>query len=131
MRSLSWIALVLAGAVTISAHHSIAAVYDDGQRVTIDGRVLEFRFVNPHPFIVLGVERDGQAESWKLELDNRGELADAGVRNDTLKAGDRLIVNGRRARDGSKQLYADRIDRPADGWRYEQIGSSPRITRGR
>jgi len=28
-------------------------------------------------------------------------------------------------------MYLMRLDRPADGFRYEQIGASPRVRRGR
>ena len=122
---------ILAATGVISAHHSIAAVYDRDASVTLTGVVAEFRLVNPHAFLTMTVDRDGRNEVWKLELDNRSELADIGVRSDTLKPGDRLVATGSRARDGSRSIYALRIDRAADGFWYEQVGSSPRIGRNR
>ena len=123
---------MLAGSATAAvAHHSIAGVYDSKSSVTVDGVVSEFHFVNPHPFVIVSADRNGHPETWKLELDNRFELVDAGMKTDTLKAGDRIVARGSRARDGSRSLYALRIDRPADGFYMEQVGSSPKIGRAR
>ena len=122
---------ILAATGVVSAHHSIAAVYDRNISVTLTGVVAEFRLVNPHAFLTMTVDREGRSEVWKLELDNRSELADIGVRPDTLKPGDRLVATGSRARDGSRSIYALRLDRAADGFWYEQVGSSPRIGRNR
>jgi hypothetical protein len=110
-----------------AAHHSIAGMYDRNTPVTIDGVITEFRFVNPHPFLMVQVAGNGGRETWKLELDNRSELAAVGVKSDTLKPGDRVRATGSRARDGSTSMYALRIDRPGDGFWYEQVGSSPRV----
>jgi hypothetical protein len=122
---------LLGFASTVAAHHSIAAVYDRNARTSLTGVVSEFRLVNPHAFLMMDVERDGRAESWKLELDNRSELASIGVTPDTLKPGDRIVASGTRAFDGSRSIYAYRIDRAADGFWYEQVGSSPRVGRSR
>jgi hypothetical protein len=122
---------ILAVTGVVSAHHSIAAVYDRGTRVTLAGVVTEFRLVNPHAFLTMTVDRDGRNDVWKLELDNRSELADIGITPDTLKHGDRIVATGSRARDGSRSIYALRIDRAADGFWYEQVGSSPRTGRAR
>jgi len=132
VRRLLLTAAMLAGSATAAvAHHSIAGVYDSKSSVTVDGVVSEFHFVNPHPFVIVSADRNGHPETWKLELDNRFELVDAGMKTDTLKAGDRIVARGSRARDGSRSLYALRIDRPADGFYMEQVGSSPKIGRAR
>lgn len=123
------IALVLAGA-SLPAHHSISAVYDEKQQVSIEGLVTEFRFVNPHPYVVVTVAEPGAAAtSWHLEMDNRGELAAIGMSADTLRTGDRVVVTGSRSRTERRNLYVRRLTRPADGFEYEQVGSSPRIRR--
>jgi hypothetical protein len=112
----------------LRAHHSIAGVYDSSRPVTLDGVVAEFAFVNPHPFVVVEVtDGGGRPQLWRLELDNRFELAAVGMSADSLKRGDRVTATGSRARDGSRGLYVRRLDRPADGFRYEQVGASPRI----
>jgi Family of unknown function (DUF6152) len=122
---------LLGCASTVTAHHSITAIYDRNARTSLTGIVSEFRLVNPHAFLTMEVERDGRAEAWKLELDNRSELASIGMTSDTLKPGDRIVASGTRAFDGSRSIYAYRIDRAADGFWYEQVGSTPRIGRNR
>jgi len=115
-------------ATTLDAHHSISAVYDSRRQVTVTGSVREFQFVNPHPWIGLDVTGDaGRVQTWRLELDNRFELVDVGMRSDTLKPGDTVVATGSAGRDGARSLYVRQLDRPADGLRYEQVGASPRL----
>jgi hypothetical protein len=120
------VALVLS-VCTAHAHHSIAAVYDSRKPTKVEGVVVRFQFTNPHPLLMIDVTADGKTEQWQLEMDNRSELAAIGVRPDTLKEGDRVVVSGSLARAQSNRLYIQRLDRPADGFSYEQVGGSPRI----
>jgi hypothetical protein len=111
------------------AHHSIAAVYDGTQPRTLEGVITQFAFIHPHPYILLEV-REGKAppQSWRLEMDNRVELSEIGVTAGTFKAGDRIIVTGSPGRVQPLMLYVRKLDRPRDGFEYEQVGSSPRIS---
>lgn len=112
----------------VLAHHSIAAVYDSKQSVTIEAVIVEFHFVNPHPYLIVsGAEPGGMVEAWNLELDNRGELVAVGVTATTLRPGDRVRVTGSRSRTERRNLYVRSLVRGADGFEYEQAGSSPRI----
>jgi hypothetical protein len=119
-------ALVLAS-VSAEAHHSIAAVYDSARQQRIEGVVAEFQFVNPHPFVIVEVGEQGAEESWRLEMDNRFELQGVGMTADTLQPGDRVVVTGSLGRTEPRTLYIRQLDRPADGFRYEQVGSRPRV----
>jgi hypothetical protein len=125
------IALAVPGAAL--AHHSISGVYDSGRQVTVDGRVVEFQFVNPHPVLVVAPSSGAEASGspWRLEMDNRYELVDIGVTDATFAPGDRVIATGSAARSAERSLYLLKLDRPADGLRYEQVGTSPRISRTR
>lgn len=115
--SAAWLLISL---TSISAHHSIAGVYDSSRRVTLEGTVRRFEFVNPHPFIILDVQdAAGATQPWTLEMDNRHELADLGFRAETLQPGDRLIISGSLARRDPRALYVRRLERPADGFTYE------------
>jgi hypothetical protein len=119
---------LLAGGASAAAHHSIAAVYDGNRRVTVTGAVREFRFVNPHPWMtVAAIDDRGREQAWRLELDNLFELQGIGVTADTWRPGDRVIAMGSPSRDGVSALYVRQLDRPADGFRYEQVGTSPRV----
>jgi Family of unknown function (DUF6152) len=114
----------------VDAHHSIAGMYDQSRRVSFDGVISQFQFVNPHPFVVVDVTTaGGGTQSWKAELDNRWELVEVGVTPTTFKVGDRIVVSGSPGRDRTPILYVWRLERPADGFLYEQVGTSPRVSR--
>jgi hypothetical protein len=117
-------------AVTVDAHHSIAGMYDQSRRVTLDGVISQYQFVNPHPFVVVDVTTNGTTQSWKAELDNRWELQSIGMTPTTFNAGDRVVISGSPGRDRTPLLYVWRLERAADGFVYEQIGTSPRVSRG-
>lgn len=127
-RSLVSCAVLLTLAIAgTEAHHSIAGVYDSSRETTIDGTVAQFHFVQPHPYVLVDVRRGNSAEQWRLELDNRWELADVGFTESTLKPGDRVVVTGSLARREANQMYVRRLDRPSDGFGYEQVGTRPRV----
>jgi hypothetical protein len=116
--------LLLSFILAFGMHHSIAGVYDSTRQVTIEGVIAEFHFVNPHPFLVLDVKN----EHWKLEMDNLSELVEVGMTKYTLKPGDHVVVSGSPARaTPPPSLYIMKLDRPSDGFRYEQVGTSPRV----
>ena len=111
----------------VHAHHSLGSVYDSSRQVTVEGRVTEFRFVNPHPLLLIEAASADGGAVWQLEMDNRFELAETGITADTFKPGDAVVASGSAARAQTQSLYLRRLDRPADGLRYEQVGSRPRI----
>lgn len=125
-------ALLLAslGGAPLLAHHSLSA-YATERSVTVDGVVAEFQFVNPHPILVVETRTGGRAEQWRIELDNRHELTSAGVDERTLRAGERVVVALNPGRTETRIGYLQRLERPADGLRLEQVNSRPRLSRGR
>ena len=128
-RLLAVLAIVLLGQTAAAvAHHSIAGVYDSTRAVTIDGVVSAFHFVNPHPYVEIDVSESRAATRWRVELDNRYELVAVGMSAMTIRPGDRVVIVGSAARDGSRSLYARSLQRPSDGFLYEQVGFSPRVT---
>jgi hypothetical protein len=129
---LRWIAsavvAVALAAATATAHHSIAGYYDETRQVNLDGVITQFQFVNPHPFLFIDVKDGDRAAQWRLEMDNRGELVAVGMTAETLKPGDRVVVRGSPGRTQPQTAYIRRLDRPVDGFRYEQVGFSPKIS---
>ena len=120
------IAMIL-GSVVAQGHHSISAVYDRARPVTLDGVLVEFAMVQPHPFVVVDVKNGRETARWRGELDNRWELEGIGMNAGTLKPGDRLVLNGQSGRNQPNSLYVMRLERPSDGFWYEQVGMSPKI----
>src|SRR5579862_8313934 len=60
--------LVTAFASVISAHHSMAG-YDDTKKITLTGTVSEYRWRNPHAWVVWDVKDDsGKVVQWSGEL---------------------------------------------------------------
>lgn len=117
--------LVLAATGAAHAHHSIAGYFDSSRQVTIDGVIAEFQFIQPHPFLIVDVTRGRTVERWRLEMDNRWELVAIGVTETTLRPGDRVVVRGSMARREPREMYIERLDRPADGFGYEQVDNRP------
>ena len=114
----------------VQAHHSLSE-YDVARKLTLNVTVREFRFVNPHPFLVVESRAGSLAAVWRLELDNRFELVEIGMNANTFTTGDRLLVTGSPGQNEKPILYVRELERPSDGFRYEQVGTTPRIARPR
>src|SRR5471030_1996739 len=73
----------------LMAHHSFS-MYED-QTTPLEGTVLEFKYVNPHTFIIVRAKgEDGHAAVWKLEGPSPASLAREGWSAKSLKPGDQI-----------------------------------------
>ena len=126
MKAFAFVILLSAGPVF--GHHSLSE-YDAARELSLTVVVREFHFVNPHPYLIGETKVGSLASVWRLELDNRFELVQIGMTATTFTPGEQLLVSGRPGRDQKPILYVRELDRPADGFRYEQLSSSPRIVR--
>jgi hypothetical protein len=102
---------VLLAAPPVAAHHSIAS-YDLVHGTILDGVVAGFAWENPHAHILLDVTNEDAIEHWKIELESPNLLRRLGWDKDTLKEGDRISVTGGRAKNGSFNLRAARVQTP-------------------
>src|SRR5687768_3078098 len=89
----------LAGALlfgmTAYAHHSFNAVYDVSREITIEGKLVQFLFRNPHSWVHVEVtDAGGQVQRWAIEWGGSGQLAGQGVTRTTLKVGDNVVISG-------------------------------------
>ena len=122
----------LLGAFGVEAHHSISGMYDSRREVRIEGVVAQFEFINPHTFLTVDVRQTGgPPQRWRVELDDRGELSEIGMTAQTLQPGNQVIVVGSAARREANRLYLVRLDRPADGYSFEQVNGRPRLRSAR
>jgi hypothetical protein len=86
--------LVAAAALTLtasgaSAHHSFAATYETTKSITLDGAIVQFVYRNPHSFVhVDAPDASGVSQRWAVEWGGTTQLAQAGVKRDSLKVGD-------------------------------------------
>lgn len=113
------VVLFAAGVPAAFAHHSITAMYAEESRITLEGEVTQLEYRNPHPVIHLAVVgKDGARSEWLLEWSSKTRLDSRGYTASVLKPGDRLVVTGGPARDGSRGMFVGRLQRPADGFEY-------------
>ena len=99
-----------------SAHHSFAVFFDTEQQLTkVSGVVKDFRFSNPHGVITLAVAKEGGGTiTWRAETNSPSVLRRHGWSPDSLHVGDRITIEGWRARDGTQYMRM-RAVRMADG----------------
>lgn len=97
------------------AHHSFAVFFDESKQVKVSGIVTSFRFTNPHATIVLdGADSSGKRQEWRVETNAPVVLQRRGWTRASLKAGDRVTVEGWPSRDG-KPYVRLRLATGADG----------------
>tara|TARA_A100001391_G_scaffold119169_3_gene80992 strand:- start:25924 stop:26310 length:387 start_codon:yes stop_codon:yes gene_type:complete len=87
-------------ALPASAHHSFA-MFDQTKVTQMDqATVAEFRFTNPHSFVVVNVTRGGKSTRYVLECSSVNMMTRAGWRRNTLRAGDKVDVEFYPLRNG-------------------------------
>jgi hypothetical protein len=120
---IAWIVLV--GTAPLVAHHSAAAEFDDKKPFKFTGVVTKVKWENPHIFFYMDVmdEKSGKPVNWAMEMANPNRLMRAGWTRDTLKIGDKVIVEGILARDGSPFANVRSVSVAATGKRLF-VGSS-------
>jgi hypothetical protein len=80
-----------------SAHHSTSGIYNEDVVVELTGKVREWRFVNPHPSLIVEVSADdGSVQEWDVSYGGAAvtHLRRRGYTADTFKAGDVIVVRG-------------------------------------
>jgi uncharacterized protein DUF6152 len=83
------------------AHHS-TAMFDQENPIELVGTVKEFKFTNPHTFILLEVKAsDGSFTVWTLEGGTPSSLTRDGWTNKSIKAGDALKMKVAPLRSGA------------------------------
>ena len=101
--------VLLALAVTVSAHHGSAA-YEMDKSVTVKGKITDFQFVNPHVLIFMDVKDDsGKLTNWAGELTSPNRLTRLGWNKDTLKVGDDVTMVGAPSKSGAPRMWANKI----------------------
>ena len=123
------VAFAAAAALTggaASAHHSFA-MFDEHKVELVRGTLLKFTYLNPHSWIsVFGsLDNGARIERWDIEATSPSTLAGIGIRADTLKPGDRLVIAFHPLRDGRRGgslVFAVTPDGLAHGAKPADVG---------
>jgi hypothetical protein len=105
--------LSIASGVPLIAHHSFAAEFDGSKAIRVQGSLTKVDWSNPHIYFYLDVKEDnGNIVKWSCEAGSPGALSRRGFKRGDLKLGDTVIVDGYRAKDGSRLMDARRVTLP-------------------
>jgi Family of unknown function (DUF6152) len=87
------------------AHHAFAAEFDANKPVHFpDAVVTRVQLINPHSWIYVNVTGpDGKVENWAIEAGSPNILLRRGITRDTLKIGQKIVVEGYQSKDGSRR----------------------------
>ena len=122
------ILLIVAATLLIStaayAHHSYAATYDTTKEVKVEGILVQFELRNPHAFVTIKAkDKEGVMQRWSVEWAGVSQLDNAGIKKESLKVGDDIVIVGNPSRvPGEFRLLMVNLKRPLDGFSW---GSKP------
>src|ERR1700692_3510594 len=116
--------MLVAAALPAAAHHSFSAEFDATRQVTLEGKVVQMEWVNPHSWLTIDVPKaDGTVERWKIEGGSPPVLLRLGWNRNSLPAGTRIKVVAFQAKDGALRGSSRDIEFP-DGRKMDLGGSS-------
>jgi hypothetical protein len=95
-------------AASAAAHHSYSATYDVAKEVTLEGKLLQFVYRNPHSFVtVQAPDQKGVQQRWAVEWSGTGQLAS------------QVVIVGRPSRvAGEYRVLMVSLKRPLDGFTW-------------
>ena len=111
------VAIVVACAAQLSAHHSFTATYFEDKKVKIEGKLITFQFRNPHSFVTVEApDESGMMQRWGVEWGGAGQLGGQGINRYTLKSGDHVIITGSPGRNPEEhRIRMVGLKRTSDG----------------
>ncbi len=105
---------VLVAVVTAHAHHSHAVTYDMNKTISVEGKIVQFQFRNPHSFLQI---RDNAGVRWAVEWGSSAQLRGQGVTRETWRAGDVITITGNPGRNPSDhRMKMLTVFRASDGY---------------
>ncbi len=104
------IAIACAIAAPASGHHSEAGI-DMNSVVTLEGRVTEFSWRNPHVYLVAETTSEhSDSVEWVLQMGSIVTAGRAGWTRDSLSVGDRITIRTHPAQDGRPYGIVESVD---------------------
>jgi len=88
----------------------VSAQFDASKAIRLKGVLTKVEWTNPHIYLYLDVkDEEGKVLNWGFEGGAPGALSRRGFKRNDMKVGDTLVVDGYRARDGSRLVDARRV----------------------
>jgi len=116
---------VLVFSVPVVAHHSISAEFDVNQPIAFEGVVKAMEWMNPHIYTQIEVTaEDGSVTVYRVEGSAPNSLFRRGWRADSLKPGQKVSVEGLRAKNPNSMNVGQATILTDDGVRAFS-GSAP------
>ena len=111
---------LIGGSIQLYGHHSFASTYHEDRVVTVEGKIVQFLFRNPHSYLhVEAPDEHGTMQTWAIEWASAGQLNSQGVARETLKPGDVVIITGSPGRDpADHRVRMQQLRRPSDGFEW-------------
>jgi hypothetical protein len=109
----------LVASVPAWAHHSWSGQYFMDKTVTLQGKITQFEYINPHSVLHMEVMTDqGKTEEWIGEWAGTGKLKNEGISKETLRPGDPVTIFGNPARMPEEhRIHMLGLTRP-DGFKW-------------
>ena len=115
--------LLVLAAAPVWAHHAFAAEFDSLKPIKFKATVTKMEWTNPHVWIHVDVKQpNGTVEKWAVEAGTPNVLYRRGFTKQSLLPGTEIVVDGYRAKDGSRRANGRDLTLP-DG-RTLFLGSS-------
>lgn len=100
LRALGLWAILLMLPLSALAHHNWLSEFDPDLPVIVSGKVVNFQLTNPHARLYVDeVQESGELKHWNFELAAAAMLMRQGIKRDSLKPGDNVVIHAARARE--------------------------------
>ena len=118
----------------VVGHHSVPAVFDESQHITLRGTITKLQWINPHIHLYVTTrEPDGKSTVWEIETLPTNWMRNAGISREAFlnnaPGGEIVTIHANPARDASLRLgYLMRITYP-DGHFFHVTGDPEVISK--
>lgn len=102
-------------AASADAHHSFN-MFDMQSTLTLEGRVTDFDYVNPHGYITVEVtDEQGEAVVWRVETISALIMSRRGIARDSLTVGEWVRIDARPPRNAERRFANGEVVHKLDG----------------